>query len=87
MLYELDEEVKEVAKKKFTWLPGLSKSSLHAKTIVIDRKASFVGSMNLDQRPCTSTTRLASFSSIRKSLVKAPRNITATSRKWPSDWY
>ena len=50
ILYELDEEVKEVVKKKFTWLPGLSKSSLHAKTIVIDRKATFVGSMNLDQR-------------------------------------
>ncbi len=31
-------------------MPGLSKSSLHAKTMVIDRKAMFVGSMNLDQR-------------------------------------
>jgi putative cardiolipin synthase len=50
MLYELDEEVKKSVKKKFTWLPGLSKSSLHAKTMVIDGKAKFVGSMNLDQR-------------------------------------
>jgi putative cardiolipin synthase len=50
MLYELDEEVKKSVKKKFTWLPGLSKSSLHAKTMVIDGKAMFVGSMNLDQR-------------------------------------
>jgi len=49
-LYELDEEVKKAVKKKFIWLPGLSKSSLHAKTMVIDRKAMFVGSMNLDQR-------------------------------------
>jgi putative cardiolipin synthase len=50
MLYELDEEVKKSVKKKFTWLPGLSKSSLHAKTMVLDKKAMFVGSMNLDQR-------------------------------------
>ncbi len=49
-LYELDEEVKKSVKKKFTWLPGLSKSSLHAKTMVIDGRAMFVGSMNLDQR-------------------------------------
>ncbi|WP_319521693.1 phospholipase D family protein [uncultured Desulfosarcina sp.] len=49
-LFELDEKVKNVAQKKFTWLPGLSKSSLHAKTMVLDRKAMFVGSMNLDQR-------------------------------------
>ncbi len=50
MLYELDEEVKKTAQRKFTWLPGLSKSSLHAKTMVLDKKAMFVGSMNLDQR-------------------------------------
>jgi putative cardiolipin synthase len=49
-LYELDEEVKKTVKKKFIWLPGLSKSSLHAKTMVIDGTAMFVGSMNLDQR-------------------------------------
>jgi putative cardiolipin synthase len=49
-LYELDEQVKKEFGKLFTWLPGLSKSSLHAKTMVIDRKAMFVGSMNLDQR-------------------------------------
>lgn len=50
VLYELDEQVKKEVKKLFTWLPGLSKSSLHAKTMVIDKKAMFVGSMNLDQR-------------------------------------
>ncbi|MEJ2058736.1 MAG: phospholipase D-like domain-containing protein, partial [Desulfofustis sp.] len=32
------------------WLPGLKKSSLHAKAMVIDRQAVFVGSMNLDLR-------------------------------------
>lgn len=49
LLYELDEDIKEKAGKRFTWLPGVSKSSLHAKTMVLDRKAMFVGSMNLDQ--------------------------------------
>ena len=49
-LYELNEQVKKVQAKHFTWLPGLSKSSLHAKTMSIDGKAMFVGSFNFDQR-------------------------------------
>jgi putative cardiolipin synthase len=49
-LYELDEEIKKEVLKRFTWLPGLSKSSLHAKTMVLDQRAMFVGSMNLDPR-------------------------------------
>ena len=49
-LYELDEEINKEVLKRFTWLPGLSKSSLHAKTMALDRKAMFVGSMNLDLR-------------------------------------
>ncbi len=50
ILYELDEEIKKEVRKRFTWLLGLSKSSLHAKTMALDRKAMFVGSMNLDLR-------------------------------------
>jgi putative cardiolipin synthase len=49
-LYELDEQITKKAEEKFTWLPGVSKSSLHAKTMVFDKKAMFVGSMNLDAR-------------------------------------
>ncbi len=49
-LYELDEEINKEVLKRFTWLPVLSKSSLHAKTMVLDKKAMFVGSMNLDPR-------------------------------------
>ena len=49
-LFELDEAIKKEVVKRFTWLPGLSKSSLHAKTMVLDRRAMFVGSMNLDLR-------------------------------------
>jgi len=49
-LYELDEHLREAARRAFTWLPGLSKSSLHAKTMVIDRQRMFVGSFNYDQR-------------------------------------
>lgn len=49
-LYELNEELKMREGKLFTWLPGLSKSSLHAKTMAFDHKAMFVGSFNFDQR-------------------------------------
>ena len=49
-LYELDEQIKEQEQKMFRWLPGLSKSSLHAKTMAFDKKGMFVGSFNFDQR-------------------------------------
>jgi putative cardiolipin synthase len=49
-LYELDENIRKKKSKLFTWLPGVSKSSLHAKTMVIDKKIIFVGSFNFDQR-------------------------------------
>jgi putative cardiolipin synthase len=49
-LYELNEQLKKAESKLFTWLPGLSKSSLHAKTMGFDHKALFVGSFNFDQR-------------------------------------
>ena len=35
--------------KQFTWLPGLKKSSLHAKSMILDKETMLVGSMNLDQ--------------------------------------
>lgn len=49
-LYELNEQIKKQEGNRFTWLPGLSKSSLHAKSMAIDGKAMFVGSFNFDQR-------------------------------------
>jgi putative cardiolipin synthase len=49
-LYELNEQIKKQQGKRFTWLPGLSKSSLHAKTMAIDGEIMFVGSLNFDQR-------------------------------------
>jgi len=49
-LYELDEALKDRERKTFTWLPGLAKSSLHAKTMVFDGEMMFVGSFNFDQR-------------------------------------
>ena len=49
-LYELDEYLKFAKRRAFTWLPGLSKSSLHAKTMIIDKEKMFVGSFNFDQR-------------------------------------
>ena len=49
-LFELDETLKDHDSKKFTWLPGLAKSSLHAKTMVFDGEVMFVGSFNFDKR-------------------------------------
>ena len=49
-MYELNEEIRKQEGERFTWLPGLSKSSLHAKTMTIDRTLMFVGSFNFDQR-------------------------------------
>jgi putative cardiolipin synthase len=49
-LYELNEQIKKEEGKRFTWRPGVNKSSLHAKTMAIDHKVMFVGSFNFDQR-------------------------------------
>jgi putative cardiolipin synthase len=49
-LFELDESLKDREGKMFTWLPGLAKSSLHAKTMVFDGEIMFVGSFNFDAR-------------------------------------
>ena len=49
-LYELNEHLRVDERKSFTWLPEVSKSSLHAKTMIFDRKKMFVGSFNYDQR-------------------------------------
>ncbi|MFW2438922.1 MAG: phospholipase D family protein [Arenicellales bacterium] len=57
-LYELNEELKKLEGKRFTWLPGLSKSSLHAKTMAMDKKTMFVGSFNFDQRSLNINTEI-----------------------------
>ncbi len=57
-LYELNEDIKREQGKRFTWLPGLSKSSLHAKVMSMDRKTAFVGSFNFDQRSLNINTEI-----------------------------
>lgn len=49
-LYELNEFIRAAKRRAFTWLPGLEKSSLHAKSMIFDRKRMFVASFNYDQR-------------------------------------
>ena len=49
-LFEFDESLKDREGKAFTWLPGLKKSALHAKTMAFDGEYLFVGSFNFDQR-------------------------------------
>jgi len=57
-LFELDESIKDREGKAFTWLPGLKKSSLHAKTMVFDGEIMFVGSFNFDQRSLNINTEI-----------------------------
>ena len=57
-LYELNEQLKKVETKRFTWLPGVSKSSLHAKTMSMDDTIMFVGSFNFDQRSLNINTEM-----------------------------
>jgi len=57
-VYELNEQLKKVEAKQFTWLPGLSKSSLHAKTMAMDKQIMFVGSFNFDQRSLNINTEI-----------------------------
>ena len=49
-LYEFDETLKRRVRSAFMWTPGRVTSSLHAKTIAIDRELLFVGSFNFDRR-------------------------------------
>jgi putative cardiolipin synthase len=49
-LYELNEHLRGAERRAFTWLPTVKKSSLHAKTMIFDRKKMFVGSFNFDPR-------------------------------------
>lgn len=57
-LYELNEQLRKLEAKRFTWLPGLSKSSLHAKTMAMDRETMFVGSFNFDPRSLNINTEI-----------------------------
>lgn len=49
-LFEMNEHIRKRQGKRFVWLPGLSKSSLHAKSLAIDENTMFVGSFNMDPR-------------------------------------
>jgi putative cardiolipin synthase len=55
-LYELSPT--RVTRNKRLMLPGLSLGRLHAKTVVIDRRTVFIGSMNLDPRSASKNTEL-----------------------------
>lgn len=57
-LYELNEQLKKLEAERFSWLPGWSKSSLHAKTMAMDKEIMFIGSFNFDQRSLNITTEI-----------------------------
>jgi len=48
--YKPDPEKIKMRKKRGSGFPGSSRASLHAKVFVIDRKQTFVGSLNVDPR-------------------------------------
>jgi putative cardiolipin synthase len=49
-LYEMNKKLSRAQRKDKKGEGGSSKASLHAKTFIIDRKAVFIGSLNLDPR-------------------------------------
>ncbi len=57
-LYELNEQIKKYEGARFKWLHGLNKSSLHAKTMMIDGQVMYVGSFNFDQRSLNLNTEI-----------------------------
>jgi putative cardiolipin synthase len=71
--------------ERFTWLPGLSKSSLHAKTMAIDRKMMFVGSFNFDRRSLYISNEIGILFHER-SLPTHRGSSTNTFSKWLSNW-
>jgi putative cardiolipin synthase len=58
-LYELNKETPKESRKAFSkGKIGVSSTSLHAKTFVVDRKTVFIGSLNLDQRSVVQNTEI-----------------------------
>lgn len=57
-LYEVNKKISKEAKKSKKSKFGSSKSSLHAKSFVFDRKQVFIGSLNLDPRSVTENTEI-----------------------------
>lgn len=57
-LYEVDYATKKAGGRDVQWLGGSSKTSLHAKSFVFDRKHAFIGSYNLDPRSAYENTEV-----------------------------
>ncbi len=57
-LYEIDKKLTRWQRRQKKGLSGSSKSSLHAKSFVIDRERVFIGSMNMDPRSIVENTEL-----------------------------
>ena len=57
-LYEIDKTLTRKQRKEKKGVEGSSKASLHTKSFVIDRRAVFIGSMNLDPRSVVENTEI-----------------------------
>ncbi len=57
-LYELNRNLADISNDKEKWEFYQSKASLHAKCFVIDRRTTFIGSLNLDARSVIQNTEI-----------------------------
>lgn len=58
-LYELNKKTARASRQAYRkGRIGISETSLHAKTFVVDRKTVFIGSLNLDQRSVVQNTEI-----------------------------
>ena len=83
-LYELSPTRTQNSKGLGMFGPSLGR--LHAKTVVIDRRVVFIGSMNLDPRSATSTPSSASSSRARRSPRRCFASSTSASSTAPTEF-
>lgn len=57
-LYEMNRTMSRKDRKQKKSIPGSSKASLHAKSLIVDREHVFIGSLNLDPRSITENTEI-----------------------------
>jgi putative cardiolipin synthase len=73
-IYEIDHALTRKQRKGKKGLSGSSKSSLHTKSFVLDRKSVFIGSLNLDPRSVIENTEIGA--------VIESEDIAAGMAKW-----
>lgn len=76
-------ELNTEAGVKQRWFKGESRASLHAKAMLIDDSAAFIGSVNLDARSLVQNTEIG----IYVQSAEINRRLSATFERWFSEDY